>query len=501
MQKLNQLVNTKTLCILSGILLVAFLVPLLLLGGYAYPSLDDFDYGAPTYAAWNSTHSIGAVLHEGAALAGQRYMDWQGTLAACFLMTLQPGIFGEQYYAVVPVFLLAVLVAATLFFCQTFFSRLAGAKKSASFAAGFILLIFSLWMFPSPAQGIYWYNGGIYYTLFYSLMLVMLACVIRYYRAATTRRGVLMLCLAGLLGGMIGLSNYVTALTSLLLLLLAALLGKWNRQKWPPVLVPLAVTLICFAVSALAPGNNVRGELYSGASITGAIYTALVQAGGHLFKWVNLPFLLMLLVLAPVFYSVAGGMKYAFRKPLLVVLAFLFVFAAQFAPTAYALQGILAARVLNIIFLYFLLGACLCLFYCMGWLRKVVDRLVASHQAAGLLGAVRQGLLRYKVYYAVAAAALALFCIWPEVSSFSLPSVTAAKFLLLEQPQLYRQEMEGRLAVLKNGDTAVAELEPLYHQPDILKTEDILPDPGSWVNRQVAKYYGKQAVALAEGSE
>ena len=65
MQKPNRLVNTKNLCILTGIILAVLLVPLLLLGKYAYPSLDDFDYGAPTHAVWNQTHSIGAVLREG----------------------------------------------------------------------------------------------------------------------------------------------------------------------------------------------------------------------------------------------------------------------------------------------------------------------------------------------------------------------------------------------------------------------------------------------------
>ena len=47
------------------------------------------------------------------------YNIWQGNFSAIFLMRLQPGIFGEQYYFIAPLILLSAYMGFSIFFFYT----------------------------------------------------------------------------------------------------------------------------------------------------------------------------------------------------------------------------------------------------------------------------------------------------------------------------------------------------------------------------------------------
>lgn len=84
---------------LFRILLVVFIasmVPVLYLSRYGFPNCDDFTYGLETHRVWNATHSFGEVLKTALAVTKETWQLWQGTWFSIFLMTLMPGVFGEN---------------------------------------------------------------------------------------------------------------------------------------------------------------------------------------------------------------------------------------------------------------------------------------------------------------------------------------------------------------------------------------------------------------------
>ena len=97
-------------------LFIAGLVPIALISRYDYPCADDFGFSAYSHIAWQEDHSIPAVLGGAVRTVAERWYGWQGTFSSIFLMSLQPGIWGEHFYAAVPFLMCGLITFATLFF-------------------------------------------------------------------------------------------------------------------------------------------------------------------------------------------------------------------------------------------------------------------------------------------------------------------------------------------------------------------------------------------------
>jgi len=169
---------------------VLMLVPMLLVARYNVPCADDYHFGAPTHAAWQATHSLAAVVKAAGEKVAERYANWQGTYSAMFLMALQPAVFGNGFYALVPFLTLGMLAAGTCFFCLSLFTKLLGASRWQALVLALVWLGIDTQLLPSAVQGFYWYNGAIFYTFFFGVQLFYFGLLARYVAArhASKRR-------------------------------------------------------------------------------------------------------------------------------------------------------------------------------------------------------------------------------------------------------------------------------------------------------------------------
>lgn len=90
--------NKKQLKIVTGVaiaVLIVSIIPMLWISQYLHPFADDYVFGAEVYKIWNETHSFPACVQTAWNVAMTMYHTWQGTYSACFLMALQPGVFGQ----------------------------------------------------------------------------------------------------------------------------------------------------------------------------------------------------------------------------------------------------------------------------------------------------------------------------------------------------------------------------------------------------------------------
>lgn len=140
----------------------------------------------------------------------ESYLNWQGTFSAIFLMALQPAVFSEKLYFLTTFIMLAAVVAGCFAFCRAFFSGVLGLDKHLGGIAAALLCLLYTQLLPSPVQGLYWFNGSVYYVLFHGLLLLALALGIGLVKKGGLWRMALLCLLAVLIGG----GNYVTALTA-----------------------------------------------------------------------------------------------------------------------------------------------------------------------------------------------------------------------------------------------------------------------------------------------
>ncbi len=479
----------KAVALLVVAAVALMLVPMLVVARYNVPCADDYHYGASTYHTWQATHSLAAVLRAAGEKVAERYVNWQGTYSAIFLMALQPAVFGNGFYALVPFLTLGMLAAGTWFFCLSLFTKLLGASRWQALVLALVWLGIDTQLLPSAVQGFYWYNGAIFYTFFFGVQLFYFGLLARYLAMghASRRRSAAFLTGLCALGLFLGGGNLVTAFGTLLVLVcVLCLLAIMKSRQWRALLLPLAFLLAGFLVNVCAPGNSVRQQsmgdpLPAPLAVLRAVQEAVLQFDKNL----TLPILLALVFLLPVLWNAAANAHLSFRWPLLFFVFTFGLYAAQFCPTWYALKQAGPARLLDIIFYSAFFWMAVNLFYFLGWLQR---RLWAEN------GAVPQG--RYTIgFVAVTAALLAVSC-FAMRDMLNFTSIQALNALRTGQAQQYHAEFEARVEILEDTAQPDAVLQPYSVRPRVLYFDDATSDAADWRNGAIAYYYGKHSVIV-----
>ena len=391
------------------------LLPIVISGMYDYAQADDYAYGQLTHPAWVQSGSVWAVLRAAAATVCQYYKDWQGTYSSIFLMSLQPGIWGDELYHVVPFLFAAGFSAAFFLLFYAAFVRWLGARPAYAVSAAALVAFYAMQNVPDYVQAFYWYNGAVHYMGSMIALLFLAAAFLwgmkneareestrkvmirdfsgrqtetgRAKRRSAVFAGVGEQALLVLLALYVGGGNYVTVLQGLLLAATAVALPLlFHNSLWKRVLLPSAAMAVGAAVNMTAPGNAVRqallGEPYNVMWTIGHSFeSALLYIG----RWTTPEFLLLLLVLLPLLYRMmrqglgirqAGGRPpFRFSLPGLVWLYSYCLLAAMFAPTLYTGGSPHVRRALNLVFLTFVLLTLVCLCYTFGWIIRRQSRL------------------------------------------------------------------------------------------------------------------------------
>ena len=159
--------------------LLLSLVPLVILGLYAAPANDDYSFSADSHLRYEETGRMADAVQEAWEQARSSYYNWQGTFSAIFLMALQPAVFDFTLYRITALLMLAAFLGGTFFLCYVLFSEVFRESKQFAVCVASIVSLVGLQLMPSPAEGLYWFNGAVYYTFFYGLSLLAIAGIIR----------------------------------------------------------------------------------------------------------------------------------------------------------------------------------------------------------------------------------------------------------------------------------------------------------------------------------
>ena len=475
---------TRLAAVLAVLALIALLVPMLKIAEYDVPSADDFSFSCETYRALQTGEGLLGALRGAAEKAGKVYTSWQGTFAAIVLMAFQPGIFGLAAYRATAWITLGGLLGGIFWFSVRLYHDVFSCRKATALLFAAAAGIGCTQALPGALQGFYWYNGGIYYTFTFGMLLFAFACGISLLRKGGGGR-IALLCFFGIL---LGGGNYVTALfacVSLALLLFALLLRRDGR--WKRFALPGCVLLAAFALSVLAPGNAVRqAEVPEHPGAVSAVLLSVKMCAEQCVTWaLDGRYLAVMAALLPFAWSAARGCRCRFRLPLAVTALSFLLHASMFTPQIYAMGILGPERLVNILYYAFLLLSVFNLFWWCGALNELVGKKRSEGDSVSPLPALACGLC-----------ALALLAGAVKVQGKGLTAVIALSSLRSGEAETYYAEALERQSVLEDDAVRECEFAPYTEQPLLLYFSDLSDSMEDYQNEDCCTFYGKSSILV-----
>lgn len=488
--KRNVNIHTKKIAIFTGIVFLVSLIPILYLSGYVHATGDDYGYGARTHQMWLSTHSVWQVLKAAGQTVQHYWIGWQGTWFTIFLMSLQPEVFWDNGYWIVPWIMLALTIFSTLYLTEYVMVQKLRLPKATWISCTLILLLAMIQYFPSTKSGIFWYNGTAHYIIPYSMALVAIRCCWSFADRKRKKDWIAAFICMALLGG----ASYLAPL--LVLIAVAYLiLCEWKTKKHVFYLcIPVAAELAGLIVSYLAPGNKARGgENFGihGLLIVKTILECFVDGAKQIFLYLfKTPFILLCLVVIAVLLVNAFQKvrpTFDFPYPVIVAVAMFCMYCAMYAPGVYA--GVeLSGGVPNTIYQVFLMTVFITVIYTVGWMNH---HFCKDEKMGKIKKAVCGGLLM-----------LALFLILVEKGTLkSSTSYQCYDYIVSGQADDYKAQMEERLSLLRNPELKNVELPAMNSDQGPLMHMEVMEDPKEWTNTVVKQFFGKESIIEVPRSE
>ena len=488
--------NIRTL--LTGAAVIVFamsLLPILALAGVDRASADDWSFGLLTHLAWVDTHSVLRVLQAAFESVKKYYDSWQGTWFSVFLFSLQPEVFSHDAYGIVPILMTGLVIGGVSDFLYCLLVRLLHMSRRDFLLLDAILLLVLIQFVPHQTSAIFWYNGAAHYTVPFALAMFACARFVRYVLDFRKRDLVLASLWMTLLGG----TNYLTAIFGLgLFALFVALFFRRNRRVLM-MLIPAGLEMAGLLVSALAPGNAVRGGSQYHVTVVGmigAVGKALVQGAQGAWKsFGDYPvgmaaMLAAAVILWDILREAVPKYRLHFPCPALVILYLWGLYCAVYWPVLFVggsvYDGSVSVGVPNTIFWVFIMALFGSLLYGLGW--------VCEKRGGG------GERLRLPVYAAGFAAAFLVI----GVCRMDLKNSTdyvCYYYIRTGRAAVYKEQMDELTAILTDESVEdavvpfiVGEQEPLVHLPITL-------DKDEWSNQKMAQFFRKKSLVAIPRDE
>lgn len=473
--------------------LTAVVTPLLILANYNYPSADDWSYGEAIYHVLRGGGSVPEMIKAVWESVRYNYFNWEGRFSNALLASLQPGIWGEQYYSLTTWLMLGGIVGAEVLLAR--FCIGGGKKENRWLYLPVVLpaLILQILYAPYPEESFYWYTGAVNYTFMFALSLVVSVLFLRLAGNGEAKKWkkMIMAVAAVLLAVLVGGDNFATSLSLLLTLICLSVLFWFGdkgalKRTWF-ITFSLAAALLA---SIFAPANAVRVSANFGGetkSALGAVVNSIIRSCTNIFSWTDAKMIFLLILVAPFLWRAVKNLECEFKFPGIFTVLTFGIYASQCTATMYVDGTTGGGRMADILYYSYYVWIIGNLWYWLGWLcRKYGQRLSTLKEKSGrnFGGLVWIG----------AAAAL---CLVGAGDMKELTFYKAYRNLRQGFAKQYAIEWETRLEILRDESVDKVEVAPLSVLPEMLLYTDLQYKDGYyWVNEACAGYYGKESVDL-----
>lgn len=485
--------NINLICIFASVLIV---LPLLILGHYNYPCADDWSFGAGPAQTFAEGESLWEILRE----AGRVVMLWrekgEPRYANAFLGALQPGIFGEHFYRIVPWIMIGSLIISETALCGYLLRDRNGENKKWILPIVLPTLALQILCVPYPEESFYWYTGSVNYTFIFSLSVLLLLIFLVLKRGGMRKSRTLLAILGGMLiAALVGGDSYAASLSAVCFFsAFSVILAIRDRRALLRTLPITIVTITGFLLCLTAPGNQSRLNSEFGGKTTGAVYAiimSLVRTGTNIFSWTSLKIIIMIILILPFLWKAIKNIEGNFRYPLLFSIFSFSIYATQITATMYVDGSTGGARMADVLYYAYHVWLMLNVGYWIGWLQRKggMERLAWYRKLAGALGR------RLLTFFCTVGIILAVFMGATELRTLS--TYKACAWLVNGTAREYAQAWEERLAVLHDESVKEVYFEPLPgYEGEMIFYADLQYDENNWLNKACAEYYNKNFVKL-----
>lgn len=464
---------------------LAILVPIFVIAQYDRPCADDYDYAILTHEAVKAGKGLFGVLKAAWEMDVRFYNSWQGLYSSAFLLSLQPGIFGEKYYALSAAIVMIFAYVNLFFSC--FILNKYYVKRSLWFvlASSLFLLTFLFEWLPDRTQGIFWYNGAMNYMPWAFSNLLVLCLFIPVCRTDRKMTRILLLICCTALSFLTSGGNHVTAFANILMLLFAIVYIAVKEKKWYPVL-PFAAACIGFYIMYKAPGTAVRQQAFRNPAISETIKASFFEILSLAGEWFSVIWLLAMVFTTPVFIDIArrepAEKKVCF--PILPILVFGAVLCGMLCVPYMAMGSFGAGRLLNVIWITFMFFSWTEYYLIIRWIvkRGIIKKLPSFPGAK---------VIRPVLYL--------VLCLGMVVLMQNDRNCTSMRALLEMEngiPQKYCREMDKRIALYNDESLDYVAVPGIRAYNTMLFFSDLGPDPEEWPNTSIGQYYHKTIVRI-----
>ncbi|MEG2928537.1 MAG: DUF6056 family protein [Oscillospiraceae bacterium] len=490
--ELNRYKGQKMLCILLFIVFLLGVIPLIYIGRYNFPSVDDYASAFKVRGAMEEGYgAIGAVLINVVRV----HFRWQGTFLANLFIYATPALLNYRVYKLVPLFMYTIFFFGVMFFSKSVVRLVDKEDRYAYKILALGIIISSIQQVPVPSEGFYWWTGSIMYTGCFCLQMVFLGCVFKCYFANTEGKikwytGMLMCLFSFILGG----ANYVTALMNcgyMLLAIIYMIYQKSPKTKW--VVAVFVCSALGLLVNVTAPGNfNRMTEVdsqweFSVYSIPAMILKCFQEGWDVMIKSFHINIVGFMAILVPVFYVLTKKMKFNFKLPLAVTIFTFCIYCAQYAPGVFTNTGV-PGRMENVIFYTFILLIFFNVFYWTGYVQKnLMEKCISKAK------------LFPKKAHIVKLAAEHMFIFGMFAACLTAPSTDiAVKGLLDGTTQEYGTHMASLINQCMDENVKVPTVSAFKNRPLHLSFYILEPEENSWGASEMARHYGKEKIVILD---
>lgn len=464
---------------------LCILLPLTVIGFYNRPAADDFGYSLFTFRAVQAGNGLFGVLKAALETDILYYNNWQGLYTSAFLLSLQPGIFGEEFYSlsfiILALYTYLPLLGAVHILNKHYF------RNSFLFSLSLSLSLYTMllmWL-PDINDGMYWFNGAMNYTPWAFVNIFNLCLLLEIGKTDRKNKRIALIVFSTILAFITSGGNHVTAFANILLLL-SALVFSVSRKKFFPAF-SFAAACIGFIIMYVAPGTASRQTYFESPGAVATIIRTALHVHNLAGEWFSLKWILSLFIIIPA--AIEFGHKNKDRisklKTIHILLCAVYsvaVICGMFCVPYYAMKGFGMGRITNVVWITFNF---LSWFICF----LIVCRLVA----AGYIDTdkIMSGKHVRKIRLAVISFGLCCMVLIFENSLACWP-VKAASELVHGLPQRYAQEMDARAELYNNPELTEIKVDPIVNRSELIFHNDIGPDYLKWPNDIISAYYQKR---------
>lgn len=534
--------------VISVVLFVLTLIPIILIAPFGHATGDDLGYGAHVMQALREGTGVAGALSNIAGEIVSKWYTWQGTWASIFLFCIEPGVFGEKFYTIVPLLAVAMFCIGTGYFLYHFLTRVMRISGAAFVTIFSILSILAIQYMPYMRGGIFWYTSVAHYLIPYCAAMVSAVFADRFLQSGRNKYLAGMCLLMTYLGGASYPAIVLSLELTLLLILYAAADGRMSRRRLL-ILLPLALMLAGFAVSAAAPGNKVRGGEGFGSRGAAGILMVIVNSvkvcaarGARYFLQARPLILLLPITLgfaaegcqaradaapaagtapdcampenaAPAEHMSGecgeAGMPrlLAFlRHPVTVAVLCFLTAAGVYAPEVYSAVDV-SGGVPDTEYFVTLVMLVVALSYAGCALRRRADRASRQQEASACSASRQQGayasftsrqhILNITVFFG----ALALCAVFGKHLIGNSVDYTCYTFWKSGQLSDYTRQMEEKLSILQSDDTGDVLVPEMNNEQGPFMCMAEIGDPDNFNNVSSAAFYGKRSVTAVPRQE